>query len=51
MQVICILQFIYLFIFTPCEIGITVHLPSNLHVFWVEFDVCYDENVNVIMIK
>jgi len=26
---------IYLFIFTPCEIGITVHLPTNLHVFYL----------------
>lgn len=26
---------IYLFIFTPCEIGVTARLPSNLHVFYL----------------
>lgn len=51
MQAICILQFIYLFLLLMRLVSLYIYLAIYVYFIWVEFDVCYDENVNVLMIK
>lgn len=51
MQAICILQFIYLFLLPVRLVSLYIHLAIYMYFIWEEFGVCYDENVNVLMIK
>lgn len=51
MRFICILQFIYLFLLPVRLVSLHVYLAIYMYFIWVEFDVCYDENVSVLMIK
>lgn len=51
MQAICILQFIYLFLLPVRLVSLYIYLAIYRYFIWEEFGVCYDENVNVLMIK
>lgn len=51
MQPLCILQFIYLFLLPIRFVSLYIYLAIYMYSIWVELDVSYDENVNVLMIK
>lgn len=51
MRFICILHFIYLFLLPLRLVSLYVYLAIYTYFIWVEFDICYDENVSVLMIK